>query len=181
MHQKQRYEVPKPPPEPPPAPTFEELLLHKNDKIIWSDLDWLTNYNPLQNKDNTPDYRKCKLLGSLLDTEKDIDRRKILTIDAMKKHKHIFNSNRISIQLKIRCFNAYISSIFLYNSELWFNTQSIQDNIDIFHRKQLRYALNIYYPKIISNTTLYEMTKDFSKVKLWSTIIKQRRLNGLDT
>ena len=30
-------------PKPPPTPTMDTLLAHKNDKILWSELDWLVN------------------------------------------------------------------------------------------------------------------------------------------
>ena len=168
------YEIPKPPPSPPPHPTLDELLKHKNDKPRWSDLDYLVNYSP-KIKDNTPDWKQCKLLGSLLDTESDIKRRKILTIDVMKKMENIFRSARISIALKIRCFNTYVSSVFLYNSELWCMNKSISEVIDAFHRKQLRYAIGVRYPRTMSNEVLYEVTK----VEKWSRTIKRRRLNWL--
>ena len=73
-------------------------------------------------KETTPStlaWKKCKLLGSLLDTEKDINRRKILAIDAFKTLNTIFDSRKISNAVKIRTFNAYVASVFLYNSELW--------------------------------------------------------------
>ena len=41
-------------------------------------------------------WKKCKLLGSLLDTEKDINRRKILAMDAFKTLNNIFDSRKIS-------------------------------------------------------------------------------------
>ena len=54
------YQVPKPIPEP-PKPSMEELLAHRDDKILWSALDWLVNYTPASPKDDTPDCKKCKL------------------------------------------------------------------------------------------------------------------------
>ena len=95
---------------------MEPLIAHKNDKILWSELDWVVNYKPPV-KDTTPDWKNCKLLGSLLDTEKDFGRRKRLTLDAMRKYDHVFKSKRISNALKIRTFNIYIASVFLYNTE----------------------------------------------------------------
>ena len=44
--------------------------------------------------------------------------------------------------------------------------------LDAFHRKQLRYAIGIFYPRRISNVALYEKTGQ----QPWSTIIKERRL-----
>ena len=142
------YQIPKPSPPAPPPPSLEILIEHKNDKPRWSELDWLINYTPPQPEDKIPNWKCCKLLGSLLDTELDIKRRKILTIDAMKKLRTVFNSSRISIVLKVRCFIAYIDSVFLYNSELWCMNNKISEEIDSFHRKQLRYAIGIRYPKM---------------------------------
>ena len=64
---KEKYQIPKPAPAPEPPPTWEDLENHKNDKILWSDLDYLT-YQPPKKKDDTPDWKKCKLPGSCLDT-----------------------------------------------------------------------------------------------------------------
>ena len=169
------YQIPKPRPPPPPPPSLKTLLLHKDDKPRWSELDWLVNKNLPLPKDTTPDWKGCKLLGSLLDTKSDIKRRKILTIDAMKKLETVFRSHRISIKLKVRCFQAYISSVFLYNSELWCINKSINEEINAFHRKQLRYAIGVRYPKIVKSKDLYEITK----VEEWSKTIKRRRLNWL--
>ena len=63
-------------------------------------------------------WKKCKLLESLLDTEKEINRRKILAIDAFKTLNKIVYSRKISNAVKIRTFNEYVASVFLYNSEL---------------------------------------------------------------
>ena len=67
----ENYTIPKPPPPPVPIPSMNTLLKHKNDKPLWSELDWL-KYRP-KRKDKTLAWRNCKLLGSKLDTEKDID------------------------------------------------------------------------------------------------------------
>ena len=65
-------------------------------------------------------WKKCKYLGTLLDTNSDISRRKCLAILAFNKLKIAFNS-KLTIKNKIRIFNAYmyIESIFLYNAKLW--------------------------------------------------------------
>ena len=55
-----------------------------------------------------------------------------------------------------RCFQAHISSTFLYNREPWYNKKSITEEIDAFHRKQLRFA-TINYPKIIKYAIFYAM------------------------
>ena len=87
----------------------------------------------------------------------------------------MYKSKRINTELKIRTFNTYTVSIFLYNSELWTLTETLQNTIDAFHRKLLRRVINIRWPKIISNERLYEKVK----IEKWSTIIR-RRLNWLE-
>ena len=77
--------------------------------------------------------------------------------------------------IKIRTFQAYVSSIFLYNSELWSINRTIAKSIDAFQRRQLRYAIDIFWPKEISNEVLYYKTK----VEPWSVTIMRRRLTWL--
>lgn len=130
------------------------------------------NYSKNPGKDH---WKKCKLLGSHIDTETDIKRRRALVVSNMKNHKHIYHSKLISLKLKIRHFNCFQESIFLYNCSLWTLTQTLSKSIDAFQRKQLRYALGIVYPKKISNNDLYTVTKAVP----WSQTIKQRRLRLL--
>ena len=93
----------------------------------------------------------------------------------MKNHYHIYTSKHLSIELKIRHFNCFQQSIFLYNSELWTITDTQEKAIDAFHRQQLRYALGIHYPKKISNEKLYKL----AKVTEWSKPIRERRIRML--
>ena len=172
---KEKYEVPRPPPPPPPPPTIEQLLEHQQNSIYRSELDWLVNFKPPEQKNPHPDWKKCKLLGSLLDTKSDIQRRKGLTLDSLKAFDYIFNSKRIGLDLKIRTFNTFSASIFLYNSELWTLTETQENEIDSFHRRVLRKVINIRWPKIISNDDLYEKVG----VEKWSVSIRRRRLNWL--
>ena len=71
------------------------------------------------------EWKKCKLLGSYLDTEQDIKHRKALVMTHMKSHRKIFKSKHLSLDLKIRYFNCFITSIFLYNCALWTLTSSM--------------------------------------------------------
>ena len=117
------------------------------------------------------EWKKCKLLGSYLDTEQDIKHRRALVMTHMKSHRKIFKSKHLSLDLKIRYFNCFITSIFLYNCALWTLTSSMSKRIDSFHRRMLRIAIGIYYPKKISNTDLYHLTGQCQ----WSNTITQRR------
>ena len=118
------------------------------------------------------DWKKCKYLGSLLDTENDIKRRKILGLVAYNDVRNIFESRKISIEVKIRLLGSHIESIFLYNSELWTVTKATENTIDTFQRNIMRKILNIKWPDKISNADLYNLTK----TKEWSKKVKKRRL-----
>ena len=76
-------------------------------------------------------------------------------ITNMKNNRHVYVSKYLTVSLKIRHFNCFETSIFLYNCALWTLTPSMIKALDVFHRRQLRYALGIYYPKKISNAELY--------------------------
>ena len=104
-------------------------------------------------------WKKCKLLGSLLDTENDINRRQILAIDAFKTLNRKFDSKEISNAVKIRTFNAYVASVFLYNSELWTFTKKTGKYSNTFQRRHLRKILVIHWPKKITNIELNTKTK----------------------
>ena len=124
---------------------------------------------------NEVEWKDCKHFGSKLDTITDINRRKGLAIDTYKTLEHIFNSSKISNSIKIRTFQTYVTSVFLYNSELWTLTKKLEEEIDIFQRKQLRKILNIYWPQKISNNDLYMRTN----IDKWSIVIKKKRLSWL--
>ena len=126
-------------------------------------------------RNGSEEWKKCKYLGSLLDTDEDIKRRKGLAVQAANKLKYILDSKKLGTEIKIRTLNAYIASIFLYNSETWTVKKSNENEIDIFQRKFLRRILNIRWPEKISNNDLYERTKQ----ERWSREIKRRRLSWL--
>ena len=90
------------------------------------------------------------VLGTKLDTKIDITSRKAKVWDPIKKFKRYFTSKRLSIGHKIRVFKTYIEPILLYNSETWIMTKTLEENIDAFHRRLLRIAINKQYPKTIS-------------------------------
>ena len=123
-------------------------------------------------KDGDQHWRKCKYLGTMLDTTEDIKRRKRMANDAMQEIKHITKDKRLPTETKMRAFNAYTSSLFLYNSETWTVSKTTADSIDSFHRRMLRNAIDVRWPNKISNINLYEKTKQ----KPWSSVITKRRL-----
>ena len=61
----------------------------------------------------------------------------------MKTYEDIYKSKRINISLKVRMFLAYSASVFLYNSELWALSETLEKQIDAFQRKLLRRVIDI--------------------------------------
>lgn len=59
----EEFEVAKPPPTPTPPPSMETFIHYKHDKILLSELDRTFNYHT-KVEDKTPNWKKCKLLGS---------------------------------------------------------------------------------------------------------------------
>ena len=88
-------------------------------------------------------WKSCKYLGSLIGTEEDIKRRKGLTHDNYHALESILKSKLVSEPVRIRIFRAYIESIFLYNSELWTLTNTLEKSIDSFHRRLLRKVIHV--------------------------------------
>ncbi len=101
-------------------------------------------------------WKKCKYLGSHLDTEEDIKRTKSLAITTYNQMKHIIENKRTSKTTIKRIFKTYIESVFLYNSELWTMDVRLEDNIDVFQRNLIRRsrALKIDWKDKIRNEDL---------------------------
>ena len=147
--------------------------------------DKLKTRNLNVNKDKTEKYcikrngddswKKCKYLGSLLGTEEDITRHKTLAMSTFKQYEHLLTSNKITISVRMRLFNAYITSIFMYNLELWPLTKGHEEKIDAFHRRLLRKILKIRWPYKIQNEEVYNRTRE----QQWSKKIKIRRLKWI--
>ena len=153
-----------------PPRTFIKPSNPNTKKNLWSDMDWLLPEKVTEEAT----WKSCKLLGSRLDSETDIKCRKAQACAAMSKLKNIFNSKHLSITTKIKQFSTYVSTIFLYNSELWALTLTDEKRIDSFHRRLRRQAINKKWPKKqCTNEELYSMTKQTP----WSTTIKKRRLS----
>jgi len=102
------------------------------------------------------DWRKSKILGSLLCSESDIAARCIAGNNAFYKFTKIWSQQNISVTRKIAVYEAQIVSIIMYNCSSWCPTAKSLEKLDICHRKHLRSLLNIYWPHgTISNANLY--------------------------
>ena len=103
----------------------------------------------------------------------DVKRRKILAMNVANSMKEIFFGD-ISIEVKVRSFNCYVSSVFLYNCETWTLTKTIENTIDLFQRRLLRIAvLNVKWPNIATSDIVYAVTRQIS----WSQVITRRELS----
>ena len=82
----EQYQIPRPHPD--PLLLDPNSALDQND-VRWSALNWITinakQITPVNIKE--PDWKKCKLLGSLLDTSDDITRRKMIALEHMTTFK----------------------------------------------------------------------------------------------
>ena len=91
----------------------------------------------------------------------------------IKKMRNFFCSKHLSDSHKVKLYTTYVETALLYNSETWTLTKTIEDSLNSFHRRLLRIALNVKYPKKISNAKLYKITKEIPI----SEKIKKRRLS----
>ena len=108
---------------------------------------------------NNEPWRSSKLLGSLLCSVKDVERRIILGYAAFSTFNNIWQrSKNISLSRRLRVYEAQVISVLLYNCGCWAAPKNIISKIDIAHRKHLRSILNIKWPKTISNKKLYKLT-----------------------
>ena len=89
------------------------------EKRLLSFLALLKKGNLTENESKREDlWEKCKCLGSLIDTESDINCRKGLTISTMNTLEPLLKSHTVTIKTKLNLFKAYGQNIFLYSSEL---------------------------------------------------------------
>ena len=152
--------------------------IQTNTTKTLTEQDLIVNENKTEIHNLTPNninWKQCKYLGSKLGTNEDIKHRKQLTMVAMQKQEKIFLRKDISKETKLRVFNAFITPIFLYNSELWHSSITIDREINTFQRKLLRRTLKIRWYEKITNTQLYAMTHETP----WNKVIKTRRLKLL--
>ena len=123
-----------------------------------------------RNREET--WKKCKLMGTLLNTEEDVKQRKVLAMNVVNSMKEILFGD-ISIEVKVRSFICYVSSVFLYNCETWTLTKTLENTIDSFQRRLLGIAvLNVKWSNIATNDAVCAITRQIP----WSQVITRREL-----
>jgi hypothetical protein len=106
---------------------------------------------------NNEPWRSSKSLGSLLCTEKDIASRCTKGEIAFRKYQKVWlMGSKISLDRKLRLYEAQVVSVIMYNANSWSPTKAALHKLDVTHRRHLRAILNIRYPGQIRNDTLYK-------------------------
>lgn len=125
-------------------------------------------------------WKSHNILGSLVDTSKDVERRIILANVAFAKFSKVWSNVKININRRIQIYDAQVLSVLLYNCSCWALTKRMLDKIDKTHRRRLRHILKIRYPKIISNES-YKLTNtcSLSENARWSMLGHVLRFPGI--
>ena len=116
------------------------------------------NDKPLQGKE---DWRKSKILGSLLCSSSDIEACCVMGNIAFQSFWKIWIcGSKIPLTKKLQLYNATCVSIMLYNCNSWAAPKAAMDKLDACHRKHLRTITGHKWPdSLISNEALYKMCK----------------------
>ena len=125
---------------------------------------------------NLTEWRNVKKLGSLLGDKEDLERRKQMATIAFKNLMNIWlKKYQISTKKKMMLYNSLVIPILLYNCSTWSLTSQQSNSLDVFHRRQLRHLLGIFWPEKITNDDLYKRCQ----AQPLSKIVKSRRLSLL--
>ena len=131
--------------------------LLEDNLIVNIDKTEHTTIKRIKNDKNAEVWRHTKKLGSLLGDSEDIARRKQLSIVALNNLNNIWiRKDKIRETLRIKLYNALVKPVLIYNCSTWGLTNKDEQQLDTFHRKQLKRIIKIKYPHRISNKHLYE-------------------------
>lgn len=118
-----------------------------------------TEYTSISRHEN--DWKKVKKVGSLIGDKEDVERRKQLSSVALNKLNNVWiKGNKLKTATKIHLYKALVKSILLYNCCTWALTNTEEEKLNAFHRKQLKKNLNIKFPEKIRNKSLYEKCEE---------------------
>ncbi|VDP25561.1 unnamed protein product [Schistosoma margrebowiei] len=87
-------------------------------------------------------------LGSIIDeqggSDADVKARIVKARTAFLQLKNIWNSKRLSTNIKVRIFNNSVKAVLLYGAETWRTTTTIMKKVQVFINSCLRKILNIH-------------------------------------
>ncbi|GFR69097.1 hypothetical protein ElyMa_003749400 [Elysia marginata] len=125
---------------------FQDIDIEEVGKV-------LEKYNLQVNVDKTEftnlsrgetNWQTTKNVGTLIRDQEDIERRKQLSSAALVKLKNVWlKGDKITKNTKLKLYKALVKSVFTYNCGTWAPTQSQEERLNAFHRKQLKKVLNI--------------------------------------
>ena len=154
-----------------------EMNAKKTKTMVFSK----TNETPRTNLsiDNTPieQVAKFKYLGATITedgrTEKEIQIRAGIAKDKFSEMKNLLTSKDLSLTLRKKMLNCYIFSIFMYGSETWTLTKTLEKKIEALEMWCLRRMGRISWKELKSNKEVCAIMK--TKPNLLNTI-KSRKL-----
>ncbi|XP_029655620.1 uncharacterized protein LOC115229401 [Octopus sinensis] len=120
-------------------------------------------------------WRHTKKLGMLLGDKEDMIRRKSLATFALKRLNNVWlKGKQISASLKIKLYNMFVKPVLLYNFS-WALTVHEMENMNSFHRMQLKYILRIFSPN--SNYNVHPLDEEIrsNRLALFDNILRMDR------
>jgi hypothetical protein len=90
-------------------------------------------------------------------TCKDVETRIQMTRGAFTRLRKIWLAHYVNKDTRIKLFNVYVKSVLLYGCQTWF-TCEIQRKLQSFVNRYLRYITKIWWPRVIPDEKLWEMT-----------------------
>lgn len=123
-----------------------------------------TNMTPIT-IDSKPVKRTDKFcyLGSIITekggTHEDVNYRLSKAKAAFSTLIAIWKDKNLATTTKIRIFKTNVLSVLLYGSESWLTTKVLDNKLQCFVNRCLRYILRIFWPDTISNINLWKKTE----------------------
>jgi hypothetical protein len=77
---------------------------------------------------------------------------------AFTRLRKIWLAHYVNKDTKIKLFNVYVKSALLYGCQTWLVACEIQRKLQSFVNRCLRYIMKIWWPRVISNEKVWEMT-----------------------
>ncbi|VDO54693.1 unnamed protein product [Schistosoma margrebowiei] len=121
------------------------------------------------NDETLKDVESFTYLGSIIEEQEDSDADVKTRIGkpsaAFLQLMNIWKSKQLSTNIKLRIFNTNVKTVLLYGAETWRTTTTTIKKVQVFINSCLRKILNIHWPDTISNSLLWERTKQLPTEK----------------
>ena len=105
------------------------------------------------------EWRETRKLGSKLGESEDMHRRANLAAGMYASMDRLWRQHRlVNLKVRMQMFRNYVEPCFTYACGTWGTTQSVRNWFEAQHRRLLRKAIGMQYPKKISNKALHEVT-----------------------